>query len=221
MMETGYEAALFDMDGLLLDSERAYRDAFLETQDGFGLPRQPDLCLSCVGVRSAETDLILRTALPRAVPVPDFRAAWDARVAARLSGPIPLRPGVRDLLVTLRGSGVRMGVAASTRTGARATEAVGVGRDVRASDRRRSGHRGQARPGDLSEAGCDDGRRVTACAAFEDSNPGACAAVSSGARTVQVPDLTVPTAETRALGHVIAEDVLDGAIRIGLIAAPA
>lgn len=85
-METGYEAALFDMDGLLLDSERAYRDAFLETQDGFGLPRQPDLCLSCVGVRSAETDLILRTALPRAVPVPDFRAAWDARGRLKRSG---------------------------------------------------------------------------------------------------------------------------------------
>ena len=62
---------------------------------------------------------------------------------------------------------------------------------------------------------------IAACWAFEDSNPGARAAVASGARTVQVPDLTVPTADVVALGHVIADDIFSGAVQAGLIADPA
>ena len=86
MTRPAARAALFDMDGLLLDSERAYMAAFLETQDRFGLARDPDLFLSCVGVRSAETDVLLDAALPAQVSVRTFRAGWNAAVAARLSG---------------------------------------------------------------------------------------------------------------------------------------
>jgi len=57
------------------------------------------------------------------------------------------------------------------------------------------------------------------CAAFEDSDPGTLAAVRSGALTVQVPDLRPPSAQTLALGHVVADDLYAGALRIGLIAA--
>ena len=55
------------------------------------------------------------------------------------------------------------------------------------------------------------------CCAFEDSGPGTRAAVASGATVVQVPDLVAPTEEIRALGHLIAHDVLDGARQVGLI----
>jgi len=55
------------------------------------------------------------------------------------------------------------------------------------------------------------------CCAFEDSDPGTRAAVASGARVVQVPDLVQPSDAVRALGHVIAPDVLSGALRIGLL----
>ena len=36
--------------------------------------------------------------------------------------------------------------------------------------------------------------------------------------TVQVPDLRPPSAQTLALGHVVADDLYAGALRIGLIA---
>jgi len=42
--------------------------------------------------------------------------------------------------------------------------------------------------------------------------------VRSGALTVQVPDLRLPSAQTLALGHVVADDLYAGALRIGLIA---
>jgi hypothetical protein len=42
-------------------------------------------------------------------------------------------------------------------------------------------------------------------------------AVRSGATTAQVPDLKQPSDKTRALGHVIAVDLLSGAKEIGLI----
>ena len=61
------------------------------------------------------------------------------------------------------------------------------------------------------------GQRPQDCAAFEDSNTGIRAAIASGARAVQIPDLVPPTDEIRAFGHHIANDLLSGAKQAGLI----
>lgn len=214
-------AALFDMDGLLLDSERAYLTAFLEVQAQMGLTPDRDLFLSCVGVRSAETDGLLRAAFPVDVPVAEFRTLWDARVADLLSGEIARRPQVEVLLTRLKSAGIAMGVATSTR------------HDVARGRLERSGLSGffdvlvggdevtNPKPDPeiylllAQKMGVD----ISVCVAFEDSNPGTLAGVASGARVVQVPDLTVPTAQIIALGHVIADDVLAGAIEAGLLPA--
>jgi beta-phosphoglucomutase-like phosphatase (HAD superfamily) len=63
------------------------------------------------------------------------------------------------------------------------------------------------------ELNCD----IRDCFAFEDSDAGARAAFASGATTVQVPDLTTPSDEVRNQGHIIASDVVSGAIKAGLI----
>ena len=55
------------------------------------------------------------------------------------------------------------------------------------------------------------------CVAFEDSETGTRAAVSSGAQTIQVPDLIPPSDDLVKLGHVIAFNLLEGALNIGLI----
>ena len=61
------------------------------------------------------------------------------------------------------------------------------------------------------------GLEACQCVAFEDSDPGATAAISSGAHTVQVPDINPPSDLMREMGHLIADDLLNGARQIGLI----
>ena len=58
------------------------------------------------------------------------------------------------------------------------------------------------------------------CAAFEDSPNGVRAAVAAGLRTVQVPDILMPDAELRALGHIVAPDLASGARALGLLDGP-
>lgn len=220
---TAARVALFDMDGLLLDSERGYMAAFLEAQDALGLPRDPDLFLSCVGVRSAETEALLAKRFPASVSIASFREVWNAGIVARLSGEIPRLPRVEALLTRLRDDGVRMGVATSTRTD------VARGRLERAG---LAGFFEHLVGGDKVTHPKPDpeiylllaegmGVEIKTCWAFEDSNPGARAAVASGATAVQVPDLTVPTVDVIALGHVIATDIYAGAVQAGLIDGPA
>ena len=53
-------AILFDMDGLLLDTEKVCFDNFVETRRHFSLSDSPDVFLRCVGVRRPECDRIPR-----------------------------------------------------------------------------------------------------------------------------------------------------------------
>ena len=48
-LQARFTAAVFDMDGLLLDSERAVRDAWLQASREFGVPLDPLQYLEVVG----------------------------------------------------------------------------------------------------------------------------------------------------------------------------
>ncbi|MEO0750103.1 MAG: HAD-IA family hydrolase, partial [Pseudomonadota bacterium] len=61
------------------------------------------------------------------------------------------------------------------------------------------------------------GYKAEDCIAFEDTDTGVRAAVASGARTVQVPDLVPPSADVIALGHLIVPTLIEGAVSMGLM----
>ncbi|MEE9453916.1 MAG: HAD hydrolase-like protein [Paracoccaceae bacterium] len=124
------KGVLFDMDGLLLDTERLIVTAFQRTSDELNLPDLTEVIHNMIGLRADMGDKLLRTTLDGLVEHTVFDTLWQDHISALFDRGIPLRPG---------------------------------------------------------------------------------------ARTVQIPDIKPPSANTRAMGHLIAPSLLEGAREIGLL----
>ncbi len=215
-----YQGVMFDMDGLLLDTERLVVDAFGRTALGFNLDDIGDVGLQMIGLRRDSSAIILRHALNGRVDYDVFSAAWTADVSAVVAGGIALKSGVSELLKLLKAQGMPCVVATSSRTSLarhhlELSGIIGFFQYVVGGEQV---PRGKPAPDIYHRAAEMIGLEARQCVAFEDSDPGATAAISSGAHTVQVPDLNQPSAQMRKKGHLIATDLLDGARQIGLIA---
>lgn len=207
--------AVFDMDGLLLDTERLSRDAYRSTRDWAGLPPDDGLFLSLVGLNSRDGDARLDAELSDLTDLVRFRAAWREAFTTSLAAAVPLKAHARDVLEALASRGVPLAVATSTRAevaderlsraGLRRYFQLLVGGDQIEN--------GKPAPDIYLKATALLGLPPARCAAFEDSAHGVRAAVAAGLLTVQVPDLIRPTPELLTLGHMIAPD-LAAAVRL-------
>lgn len=107
-------AVLFDMDGLLVDSERAAMEASVEIGRQLGYPLPLELALQTLGVTRARTTELYTQALPGFDPA-RFYAAFDQELARRAeAGEIPAKPGARALLEYLQEKGIPRAVASSS-----------------------------------------------------------------------------------------------------------
>ncbi|MDC0114286.1 HAD family phosphatase [Planktomarina temperata] len=212
-------AILFDMDGLLLDTEKVCFDNFVETRRHFSLSDSSDVFLRCVGLRRPECDRVILESLPEQVEFQDFNEVWREKISATLRREIPVKAGALQLFQVLSSKGYLMGVATSTetevarshleKTGLLPFLAGVVGGDLV--------QQGKPNPEVYHKIAEHLGVSAADCIAFEDSETGTRAAVASGARTVQIPDLIAPSAEMLKFGHVIAPSLLEGALKVELI----
>ncbi len=217
-----FEAALFDMDGLLLDTERVYLRTFLQTATDLKFPH-PDLLegvfQNMVGLRAKDSDNIMQAEVGQHVDLTRFNTLWKQHTADALASDIPVQSTVRETLSELKLAGVPCAVATSTRTSIAIEHldraCIGSFFDVVIGGEQVS--KGKPDPEIYLRAAEALGMNPIKCAAFEDSNNGIRAAVASGAKSVQVPDMVPPTEAVRALGHVIADDLISGAQQIGLL----
>jgi HAD superfamily hydrolase (TIGR01509 family) len=197
-----FSAAIFDMDGLLVDSERAIMNTWIAVALELGIALSPTDYLRIVGRASAECELILTELLGGAAT---FREAL-ARVRQHLSRPsvhpiFPLKPGARALLTELSRAGVPCAVASSSpvdeiRSRLGRVSVLHFFRTIAGGD---EVHRGKPDPAVYTLAAHRLGVPVDACLAFEDSDNGAHAAARAGIAVVVVPDLKPPAAEIAKL----------------------
>ena len=112
------EAAIFDMDGVLIDSEPLWRRAERAAFSRVGLELSDEDCKQTMGLRSDEVVALWyrRHPWPGASPDEVIRD-MESRVAGLVRSEGQALPGVERAIDELRASGVRLALASSSAPG--------------------------------------------------------------------------------------------------------
>jgi beta-phosphoglucomutase-like phosphatase (HAD superfamily) len=200
-------AAIFDMDGLLFDTERLCCDAWRSVASAAGYAMEDDLFLRCVGRNNRDTKSLVMDALGPDFPYDDFNR--DARVwmQARMAenGP-PEKPGIRVLFDFLKSSNIPIALATSTseKSARWMIERAGLTPYFTAFAFGSEVERGKPEPDIFLLArdrigAATEVRRSDECVVFEDSPAGLRAAAAAGMKPVFIKDLVTPTSDVLAL----------------------
>ncbi|MDC5842123.1 HAD family phosphatase [Vibrio europaeus] len=205
-----FQAAIFDMDGLLLDTERVCMRVFKQACENVNLPFYEGVYLSIIGRNSAGIDLILRQAygddLDRLHA--EWRINYDAIVKHQA---IPVKEGVVELLEWLKSNNVPTAVATSTHREVATIklELAGLSKYFDSVTCGCEVTHGKPDPEIYVLAAQRLNVQPEHSLAFEDSNNGVRSAVAAHMATFQIPDLVEPCEEVKALGHHILPSLTD------------
>jgi HAD superfamily hydrolase (TIGR01509 family) len=193
------------MDGVILDSERVIRDAWLEVVPEFGYEVDEATFLELVGRSSQDSERIIRRRFGADFPIRDVLSATRTRIlhAVQDHG-WPLKPGITELLARLANNGFPLAVATAT---ARAEavarlESAGVRDFFLAVHGGDDVSRGKPSPDLFLLAARSLEVSPVGCIVVEDSEHGVEAAAAAGMQAVLVPDLKEPSpaSAAKALG---------------------
>lgn len=205
-----YTGAIFDMDGVLFDTERIYQQTWHELAQ----EHRVELGAGFLKTISGTNGERMRRVVEEYYQVPDGTAVVEEcmkRMQKKLSQHVPVKDGVREILEFFRERGVRMAVASSSfprqieanLRGAGLREyfdAVVSGTEVKL---------GKPAPDIFLRAAERIGCRPGDCFVFEDSENGVRAGHAAGCITVMIPDLIEPSDAVRPYCSWICRDFFE------------
>jgi HAD superfamily hydrolase (TIGR01509 family) len=206
------DAVIFDMDGLMLDTEPLAARAWGEAAAALGVGFDMTLAQAMVGRNFADCSAMVRTRYPSPYPVDALLGRWHAAydIIVEREG-LAQKPGVDELLSWLEELAIPRAVATSTRRDrahaklARTSllprfHAIVGGDEVA---------RGKPAPDIYAEAARRLGANATACLALEDSEPGVMSALGAGMTPIMVPDMHPPSARLLGLDVLVLPSLHD------------
>ncbi len=199
------KAVVFDMDGLLFDTERLYEKAILSAARELGCEMSVEVFHRFVGTPWQNDRRVMIEQYGASYPADALREAWIRHFGLLVEDGLELKSGVLELLDLLDKIGVPRAIATSSSHGtvrhhldvhqlARRFHAV-----VAAGDYANS----KPAPDPFLRAAERLGVEPRHCLALEDSHNGIRSASAAGMMAVMVPDLVQPTEEIRALCSVV------------------
>jgi beta-phosphoglucomutase-like phosphatase (HAD superfamily) len=189
------EAVIFDMDGLMLDTERLAIPAWQDAKDAVGVDFDMALLDAMVGRNYQDCRALILARHGESFPTDRLMEAWHVAYDAIVERDgITIKHGLLGLLDWLEEVGIAKAVATSTRrsraipklanAGLAARFAALVGGDEIA--------RGKPAPDIFLLAAERLGVPSSSCLVLEDSAPGVRAALAAGMAAIMVPDQHAP-----------------------------
>ncbi|HTC50873.1 MAG TPA: HAD family phosphatase [Steroidobacteraceae bacterium] len=201
-----FDAVIFDLDGTLLDTERVAQEAFFRACAELSVTPRTDLLLRCVGAAEPIARRVIQEGYGPHFDAEAFFAAWS-RYFTELGRqtPTPLKEGALALLDTVAQLGLPLAIATSSRTehAVEKLRQAGLLERFRAVIGADQVHKPKPDPEVYLTAARQLGVDPRDCLALEDSEYGVRAAHAAGMTVIQIPDLTPPTSDLRALGHIV------------------
>ncbi len=194
------KGAIFDMDGLMFDSERLVCSIWQEMMDENGYKFNVDIFKNTIGLRQDKSKEFYTSLYGEDFDYDGFKIQSRQRFYKRIEKDgVPIKKGLFELLDFLKDNNIKMAVATSTsaKTALKVIKKAGVydyfdsfvcGDDVK---------NGKPHPEVFLTAAERIGVPPEECVAFEDSINGIKSAFAANMTAVMVPDFLQPTDEIK------------------------
>ncbi|MEG0754511.1 MAG: HAD family phosphatase, partial [Angelakisella sp.] len=196
------EAVIFDMDGLMVDSERVYEEIFKLATAEMNREHSHELILRTTGMNNAAWRAEVQKFYGEDFDLEFFADRCDILMEDWVEEKgIPLKDGLIELLEYLKEKQIPCAVASSTYTkkAMRLLSKVGIDGYFTGFMFGDMVERSKPEPDIFLAAAKLLGKEPATCMGLEDSFNGIRACNAAGLYTVMVPDLLQPTEEIRAL----------------------
>jgi HAD superfamily hydrolase (TIGR01509 family) len=205
------EAVILDMDGLLLDTERVYRRAFIAAAARLGFDMREELYQGLIGLADNECVALIEDHFGPQLRINQYQRELADCLQQFLGAGIPLKPGAVELMDELAQRGLPRALATSTNRATAEThlrcaglfdrfDAIVTWEDV---------ERGKPHPDLFLKAARAIGVAPQRCVVLEDSPLGIRGAHAAGAMPVMVPDLLAATEELRNICVAVVKDLYE------------
>lgn len=193
---------IFDMDGVIFDTERLFLECIRPAAEKYGLAGFDEVAHACIGRTDVETKKLMRKAFGEDAPLEAVeQEAFKVFQKRYAEEGLPVKDGAVELLEYLKRAGARIAIGSSTE------------HDIVEMELRDAGllqYFDALACGDMVEHSKPEPdvfllaaemlqETIADCIIIEDSFNGVIAARRAGATVFMVPDLLEPTEEIRAM----------------------
>ena len=193
---------IFDMDGVIFDSERLIADLWREVAEEKKMPDIDIAIQRSIGITNDATTQVFKELYGEDFPYEEYKKIVSTRFHAKYdNGKLPTKPGIKELLIFLQENKIPTAVASSTRTAVVETEIRDAGL-LPYFDRIIGGDQvthSKPNPEIFLKAADALNAKPEDCYIIEDSFNGIRAAHTAGMHPIMVPDLLDPDDEIKEL----------------------
>ena len=196
------KAVIFDMDGVLFDTESICLKAWEEVGREYGLREIAQTAVDCIGLNLTDTEEVFRERYGRDIDFELYHGECTRHFKESIERDgLPLKPGVWEILTFLKKRGCPVGLASSSLESSvrKHIQRAGIGEFFQVVVGGDMVKHSKPLP-DIYLLACEKlGVAPEDTAAIEDSPNGLRSAYAAGMRPIMVPDLIAPTPQIEAL----------------------